>query len=365
MAMASDLVSRMRKFSVILRGPERPPVWPAKPRLICWLLDTRNLWPGNKIDEAAGEYLELISSTERANVRSKVFMRDAKLALGSALLKRLFIRKILGVPWTSISFHRRGDPMHGKPCYIHRDDPSIVVEFNVSHQHGLVALVGSLGADIELGVDIVSVNERDDFRIINSEGFDGWVDMFDEIFGVEDRWDMKYNVDRFQLLDGTVITGAQLGRADRCCVTDKELITQAVGPDGSPWRFNSDLLIDAKLRRFYTFWCYKEAYIKLSGEALLAPWLRQLEFRNVVSPLPGTVARCSTDGVWGERLTDVEVLLHGETQEHVRMEIQAFEENYMIACAINTSRIGAEFPPFEVIDIERELLQYASWGMDA
>ena len=274
-------------------------------------------------------------------------------------MKRLFIRKTLGVPWSKISFHRKGDPNHGKPCYTLKDNPEITVDFNVTHQNGIVALVGALGADIELGIDVVCVNERDDYRFIDREGFDGWVDIYEEIFSVHDRWDMKYNIDRVQLLDGTEITAAEIGRNDRCCVRNRELITQAVGPHGNVHRFSSDLLIEAKLRRFYTFWCYKEAYVKLSGEALLAPWIRDTEFRNVRSPRPGTVARCSTHGTWGEKLTDAEVLLKGKPQ-NVRMEIQAFEENYMIATAIRTSRRPPiEFPAFENLNIEHELATFA------
>ncbi|KAL9085193.1 MAG: hypothetical protein Q9165_007724 [Trypethelium subeluteriae] len=304
--------------------------------------------------------LKLLSPEEQKRIRSKVFINDARLALGSALLKRLFIRKTLGVPWSKINFHRKGDPKHGKPCFSLKDNPTIIVEFNVSHQNGLVALVGAIGADIELGVDIVCVNERDEYRTIDREGFDGWIDIYEEMFSVEERWDMKYNVDRVQLLDGTEITPAEIGRGDRCCVRDQELIAKAIRPNGNARMFNSDLLIEAKLRRFYTFWCYKEAFIKLSGEALLAPWLRQLEFRNVHSPRPGTVARCSTHGSWGEKVTDVEVLLHGQVQD-VCMEIQAFEEDYMIATAARTSgRTAIDFPGFQKIDIEQELARFAS-----
>jgi 4'-phosphopantetheinyl transferase len=51
--------------------------------------------------------------------------------------------------------------------------------------------------------------------------------------------------------------------------------------------------IKAKLRKFYTHWALKEAYIKMTGEALLADWLRELEFRDVVAP------PVSEEGAWG------------------------------------------------------------------
>ncbi len=42
--------------------------------------------------------------------------------------------------------------------------------------------------------------------------------------------------------------------------------------------------VQAKLRRFYTYWSLKEAYIKMVGEGLLASWLLELEFEDVVAP---------------------------------------------------------------------------------
>ncbi|KAI9711542.1 MAG: hypothetical protein M1820_002106 [Bogoriella megaspora] len=327
--------------------------------ITCWILDTRSLWPGDKIDEAAPEALELVSPEEREGIKKKKFIQDARMSLGSALLKRLFISKTLGVPWSEIQFTRRGNPKHGKPCFQSKDDPDVVVEFNVSHQAGLVALVGAVGGDIELGVDIVCVHERDDYRTIDKEGFESWIDIYEDVFSTEDRYDMKYNVDRVVLLNGTEISGHDLGRSDRCCTRGRELFTQPTD-QSDPIQFNSDLLIDAKLRRFYTFWAYKEAYIKLSGEALMASWLPKVEFRNVRSPRPGVVARCSTHGTWGEKLNDIEVLSHGETQRDVQMEIQAFEENYMISAALRTSRQPPpKIPSFESVHIESELSQFA------
>ena len=88
------------------------------------------------------------------------------------------------------------------------------MEFNVSHQAGLVALVGCKTSEleVELGVDIVCVNERNDYRVIDEEGFNGWVDIYSEIFSQEESFDMKYNADAFHLLDGTLITPDLLGR---------------------------------------------------------------------------------------------------------------------------------------------------------
>ncbi|KAF2469368.1 uncharacterized protein BDR25DRAFT_304481 [Lindgomyces ingoldianus] len=284
------------------------------------------------------------------------------MSLGSALLKRLYIHKTLSIPWSDIRFGRKRDPKHGKPCALLPDGKPAPIEFNVSHQAGLVALVGCNTQDVELGVDIVCVNERNDYRLIDQEGFGGWVDVYAEIFSPEESWDMKYNTDPFKLLDGTEVTAEMLGRYDRCCVRNEQLVATLPG-SGEKRKFSSDLLIDAKLRRFYTFWCYKEAYIKLDGEALLAKWIKELEFRNTRAPRPGTVPRCSTHGVWGEEVRDVEVWLKGERLMDVRMEIRGFEEDFMIAVAVKPETgVPEALTGFESLDLEGDVLEVARVG---
>lgn len=307
--------------------------------------------------------MSLVSPEEREVCTRKMFIADAKMSLASALLKRLYVSQALAIPWHQVKLARRGDPQHGKPCALLPDANTTTIDFNVSHQAGLVALVGWKGAqtsnDIQVGVDIVCVNERDDYRTIDPEGFDNYIDIYEEVFSEEERWDMKFKVDSITLLDGRTISGTDLGRNDRCVKRDVQLV--ATLPSGEQHSFNSDLLIEAKLRRFYTFFCYKEAYIKLSGEALLAPWLKQLEFQNVKSPRAGTVARCSTHGTWGEKVDDVEVVLHGKRIDNVKMSIQAFEENFMLATAMQGASIS-EMPSFTKLDLESDVLSFASAG---
>lgn len=355
-------------------------------KLTCWLLDTRMLWPGDKIEFAvrstskwsrivkfdnfqASKALDLISPQEKAACMRKMFIEDAKMSLGSALLKRLFVSQALDVPWKDVNLARRGDPKHGKPCALLPDGSFASVDFNVSHQAGLITLIGwtpSQAASLSsvpvlVGTDIVCVNERDDYRTIDQEGFDSWVDIYEEVFSEVERWDMKFKVDSITLLDGQVLSGEAIGRNDRCVRRDEELVAHL--PSGQPHAFSSDIVIEAKLRRFYAFFCYKEAYIKLAGEALLAPWLKDLEFQNVKSPKAGTVPRCSTHGTWGEKLHDVDITLHGKTIGNVRMAIQAFEENYMIATAVSGDTV-AEVPPFEKLNLEHDIMAYAMTSAD-
>ncbi|KAK7569408.1 hypothetical protein IWX91DRAFT_100332 [Phyllosticta citricarpa] len=335
----------------------------APPAVTCWLLDTRSLWTGDNIREAAADLFPLLSSDELASVTRKHFIKDARMSLGSALLKRAYIARSLGVAWDTIRFERRPDPVHGKPSYAPAEDKSAsTISFNVSHQAGLVALIGTTADKTDLGIDIVCVNERNDYRVIDADGFEAWVDIYTECFSDAEMWDMKYSLDDgVTLLDGTHLSAWELGRHDRCTRRNLELSATQKGQNGQPDRpvtFSSDLLVDAKLRRFYVFWALKEAYVKLTGEALLAPWLRDLEFRNVRAPRPGTVARCSTHGTWGERVSDVEVWFKGSRVEDVRMEIQAFEEDYMVAMAVRGD--VSEEVQVEKVDLARDVLPYTN-----
>ncbi len=271
------------------------------------------------------------------------------MALASALLKRLFVSKTLGVPWTDITFSRKRDAQHGKPCYAPADGSNPELEFNVSHQAGIVVLVGCAAADVELGVDVVCVNERDDYAGIDREGFDVWVDTYKEFFSPAEMWDMKYCVDAVQLRDGTLVSAEELGRNDWCCARGQVLTAKL--KSGREVVFDSDLLIAAKLRRFYAFFCYKEAYIKMTGEAMLASWLRRLEFSNVRSPTPRVGPSGSAAGVWGERVDGVDVSLESKVVDYVKLEIQAYEDDFMVAIAARPrSKLTADgFPQFERI----------------
>lgn len=354
---------------------------PSNGEVTCWLLDTRTLWPGDNIISAKGaqEALSLITIAEQNAIKGKMFVQDARMSLASALLKRAYVSKMLNIPWKHVKFGRKDDAKHGKPIAVDlAGRPIGGIDFNVSHQGGLVTLIGytadnnhchtpsgmvyglispTTKNEVEVGADIVCVNERDDYRTIDTEGLDGWVDIYDFVFSPEERWSMKYDVDYVTLLDGTTLDRDEIGRHDRCISRNKNI--SLVRPDGKDVAFNSEQIIEAKLRRFYTYFCYKEAYIKLSGEALLAPWLKELEFANVRSPRPGTQARCSTHGTWGERVDDVEVSLYGKPVGDVKMQIQAFEENFMLSAAIQGEIKGLKIPNFQSIDLQNDVLAQA------
>lgn len=270
------------------------------------------------------------------------------------------------------------------------------MDFNVSHQAGLVALIGyastpfpSVAAQsltnasrngnngeeaVSVGVDIVCINERNDYRSIDTDGFDAWVDVYDQVFSEPERFDMKYTIDKLTLSDGRVLHSEQLGRLDRCIHRHKTLTASIpatttssnsstdVENKGQQVEFSSNLLIAAKLRRFYAFFAYKEAYVKLEGEALLAPWLRDLEFGNVKSSdavnVDANTSILAHSEKWGQNLTHSDISIAGRPVRDVSMAIQAFEENHMIATAVRSTE-KLHVPDFTILDVEKDFLSIA------
>lgn len=302
--------------------------------------------------------MELISADEKESVLRKYFIRDAKLSLASALMKRLFVSESLGVPWSDVRFARKGDPVHGKPGHVFEDGTFSPIDFNVSHQAGLVALVGTSSPNTDVGVDVVCVNERNDYRVIDKDGLGAWVDIYKELFSENELDDMKFASDQLDLPDGTTVTKEQLGQHVRCC---KRGITISVDvASGQQKSFGSDLLVESKLRRFYTYWCYKEAYIKLAGEGLLADWIPKLEFRNVRAPKPESKMKTSSHGKWGEIVSDAEIWFRQKRLDNVSLSIQAFEEDYMISVATRPLLPPERKFHFKILDVEKDILPLAT-----
>lgn len=98
----------------------------------------------------------------------------------------------------------------------------------------------------------------------------------------------------------------------------------SASPDSSDGAWEVEL-VAARLRRFYTFFALKEAYIKMTGEALLAKWLRDLEFRNVTAP------GVAEEGKWGEVEVGFEVWFRKERVEGLRIEVVGFGAEFVVA----------------------------------
>ncbi|KAJ6780269.1 hypothetical protein PWT90_04242 [Aphanocladium album] len=221
--------------------------------VIQWVLDTRKIWTEAsktaELEHVAARAMDLISDTERAAILRYYHVRDAKLALGSALLKRLVIaQNTPGLAWDAATAVR--DP-HTKPVFYHPSGSlSQPLIFNVSHQAGLVVVLAAHDAPdgTQVGVDVVCPGERRnrDIESIQKEGWTKYVDVHD-----------------------SVLSPVEARRL-------RELVVPVAGSSAD--------IADRKLSYFYTLWCLREAYVKMTGEALLASWLGDLEMRDFTPP---------------------------------------------------------------------------------
>ncbi|KAL2785130.1 hypothetical protein BJX66DRAFT_315486 [Aspergillus keveii] len=313
------------------------------PALTRWYVDTRPLTSTT----TSLPLLHTLRKSDQTAVQKFYHLKDKHMSLASALLKYLFIHRTCRIPWSAVNISRTPDP-HRRPCFIppaasgdsaREGVPIPEIEFNVSHQASMVAIVGTTirppsgaeGEDAgwkkpEVGVDITCVNER---QSRSEEGrslaaLEKYIDIFSEVFSARELADMRS------------LTGAP-----------------------SDIRSAEYQLVDYGYRLFYTYWALKEAYIKMTGEALLAPWLRELEFSNVVAP--GVEGG---EGVFGEPYRGVRTTLYKEPVEDVRIEVAALEADYLFATAARGGGMGSgsegdhsENPwlPFQKLDIERDI----------
>ncbi|KAK3940592.1 hypothetical protein QBC46DRAFT_123512 [Diplogelasinospora grovesii] len=316
-----------------------------QPILVQWILDTRALWPAasstRQLAQEAARELALLSDEERTAVLRFFHIRDAKMALGSHLLKHYAVSKLAGVRWRDTAIIR--DTHAAKPYW--RDPRTGVtgtVAFNVSHQAGIVAIVAVAHypgpGPVEVGVDVVCTSERRmrDHQMVREGGWPFFVDMHSDVFSPDESSYLKY-----QMLSQQVI---------RSSVT-------------------ADQLIDAKLRGFYALWGLREAYVKMTGEALLAAWLRELEFRNFRAPLPTiswTVpARVRQEGEEREQdevVTKHDIYLGGVAVEDVNICLRSMGPDFMICTAVRTPEnkaVGLDWKlgPYEFVTLDEIMNQ--------
>ncbi|KAI9370567.1 hypothetical protein BJX61DRAFT_85892 [Aspergillus egyptiacus] len=328
---------------------ENQPQTPTPPTLTRWYIDTRPL-------TASTPTLPLLTTlrpTDQSSIQKYYHLKDKHMSLASSLLKYLFIHRTCRVPWSEIIISRTPDP-HRRPCYIPPpqssssetagEGQSTRIEFNVSHQASMVALVGTVvppvvvsGDDAtgkregkgkpEVGVDITCVNERRPGETRSVAALREYVDIFGEVFSASEMEDMKRS--------GGATAGGN--------TADDEAAD----------------LVEYGYRLFYTYWALKEAYIKMTGEALLAPWLRELEFSDVVAP-----GAEEGEGRFGEPYCGVKTSIYKQAVEDVRIEVVALEKDYLFATAARGDGVGAgsrggggedSWMPFRRLDIERDI----------
>ena len=299
-----------------------------------WYMDTR------AITSSTGELplIQTLRTDDQTKIRKFVRVQDRYMSLGSTLLKYVFIHRRAQIPWSQIEVSTWPKP-HQRPYW---DPPAdwtkkSGLEFNVSHQAGLVALIGcetpearsSAHNDAEngicnpkrprLGIDVTCTAEtnRTTAKIKRDADFTKWVETFPLMFSDQEREYMK---------------GAPI---------------MCHGPR-SP-----GALVLAKLRRFYAYWALKEAYVKMVGEGLQAPWLAELEFGHVEAP-PALAPffELSPSEMWGANLEnivknsddDFTVTLYGKIVKAVRMELSSYQDIFILATSVSGLQESATHP---------------------
>ncbi|RAL15114.1 4'-phosphopantetheinyl transferase family protein [Aspergillus homomorphus CBS 101889] len=345
-------------------GSHAPANHPIPTHLTRWYIDTRDLT--NSMNPAL-PLLSTLQPSEQDTIQRFHHLKDKHMSLASNLLKYLFIHRSCKVPWDRITLSRTAAP-HRRPCFIpsptlleeysstttttvdNPDNPASnpsstkktipKIEFNVSHQASLVALAGTTISTAEeelpqVGIDITCTNERNPTRDKTKtprQTFVEYVDIFTEVFSSEEIRQIKDDVVHLHHHQDQDHKERKAGKG-----------------------------VEDSYRVFYAYWALKEAYIKMTGEALLAPWLRQLEFGNVVAPEP--VPRRGERRV-GLPYRGVRTTLDKKRVEDVRVELVAFEEDYLIATAARGAGIGAgsghgeggdTWEALREIDIERDV----------
>ena len=342
-----------------------------------YFLDTRFCSP------SLSDPLPLLSTLrhqEQVSIGQFIRAVDRQMALAAALLKYVHIHRTAKIPWDEVVISRTSEP-HKRPFWdpltarsytqtiaSSRKDAADAVEFNVSHQAGLVALAGCdtirppstiintgsedqflpfhLPKDRRVGIDItcVSENSRRPSRIEDLAEFSSWVDIFTDVFSQSEIDDMKTFTCEPPHTNGKVLF-------------------EALVP---PYAISSSLgnqpVVAARLRRFYTYFALKEAYLKMTGEALLAPWLKELEFRNVTSPPEGAEpqgdqihsssapsfqednqeatennknpdrlkSEFPTDE-WGKTIDDIEVWFRGVQLTNLSVRVVGYRKDFIVA----------------------------------
>lgn len=258
------------------------------------------------------------------------------MSLASHLLKHYAISKLCSVPWAETKITRNAKT---KPVYVDPATGGTPIDFNVSHQAGLVALVaahgfgGGGGGDVDVGCDVVCVDEREDRdrAMMAREGWPAFVDMHADVLAPGEVSYLKYQI--LSAIPGAIAPGA----------------TQAD-------------IAGFKLRCFYTLWCLREAYVKMTGEALLAPWLKVLEFRGFRPPRPAPdMGRARDDGE--DVVRGFDMWFEGSKVKDANVCLRSVGPNYMTCSAIRTPRqkevgLGVDLGAYEVLELD-EILAHA------
>lgn len=282
-------------------------------------------------------------------------VRDAKMSLTSHLLKHLAITKLCSVPWSASTISKAAN---GKPGYVPptSEPDGQAIEFNVSHQAGIVTLVAAVGKAVDLGTDVVCVNERNEFARFGKEGLFKYIDMHADMFAESETQALKMDVASLGLPECQHLDGYGRDAVARCQYPDQKVTWRE--RNGELKSLDGKKIVEAKLRRFYALWCLREAYVKMTGEALLAEWLRELEFRSFATPKAADGIADKESLIAGEEITDFEIYFKGKKVDDVTMELRAVGRDYMFASATRLKEGNirdAIFDGFVNLDLERDV----------
>ncbi|KAJ5888702.1 4'-phosphopantetheinyl transferase A [Penicillium taxi] len=310
------------------------------PTLARWYIDSRE-WEAHGLDLPL---LEALRPAEQEAVKRFHFAADRRMSLSSHLLKYLYIHHACGVPWKDIVLSRTPMP-ENRPIY--NSSPNIKIDFNVSHQAGLTTLAGVEAPDHKqyegqseaessplprVGIDVTCVNEHRRKKVSTLKEFIDHVSMFTEVFSDAELETMKDPV-------STLRRARKLGMANAFSLVGEDEANSKV--------YSDETIVRYGMRMFYSYWALKEAYLKMTGDALLAPWVRTLEFTDVippdpveplVAPKPYAIPQSPSDILqspknWGAPYSGVTVTKAGEQIIDVRLQLVALESDYIVATA--------------------------------